>query len=121
MLPLGDAWAGVCRADPERPWRPDEAMLRPLCNLGYARGNCARFPAQDGPDAVRFAVTQDDGSCVRIYLVIERDHCPFSHGLLEYSRELGAFFNPPADQIIERQARAYVESYLRRKSEASER
>jgi len=121
MLPLGDAWAGVCRADPDRPWQPDEAILRPLCNLGYARGSCARFPAADGPDAVRFAVSDDDGACLRIYLVVERDHRPFAHGPLEYSRAKGAFAEPPPDETISRQARAYVESYLRRKSEALER
>ena len=121
MLPLGDAWDGVCRAVPDRPWQPDESILRALCNLGYARGSCARFPAVDGPDAVRFAVSHDDGACLRIYLVVERDHHPFSHGPLEYSRAGGAFVEPPADETTNRQARAYVESYLRRKSEASER
>jgi hypothetical protein len=125
MLPLGDAWAGVCRADPHRPWQPDEAILRPLCNLGYARGNCARFPAPNspagGPDAVRFSVSDDDGACLRIYLVVESDHLPYAHRPLEYSRASGAFLDPPPDETISRQARAYVESYLRRKSEAFDR
>ena len=119
MLPLGDAWAGVCRAVPDQPCRPDESALRPLCNFGYARGSCARFPSADGPDAVRFTVSQDDGARLRIYLVVERDHLPFAHGPLEYSRATGAFVEPPPDQTIGRQAGAYVESYLRRKSEAS--
>lgn len=117
-LPLGDSWAGVCRAVPDRPWQPDEAVLRPLCNLGYARGNCARFPAQDGPDAIRFAVSGDDGACIRIYYVVERDHHPFAHGPLEYSRAAGGFATIPEDDNLTRQASAYVESYLRRKSEA---
>lgn len=119
MLPLGDAWAGMCRAVPDRPWRPEDAMLRPLCNLGYARGQCAHFPPDDGPDAVRFAVSRDDGASLRVYYVIERDHHPFAHGPLDYSLAAGDFVNPPSFENVGRQARAYVESYLRRKKEAS--
>jgi hypothetical protein len=119
MLPLGDSWAGSCRAVPDLPWQPEEAVLRPLCNLGYARGNCARFPSHDGPDAFRFTISGDDGATVRIYYVVERDHHPFSHGPLEYSRTQGAFVAMPADEMLTRQAAAYVESYFRRKSEAS--
>ena len=115
MLPLGDAWAGVCRAVPDLPWQPDEAMLRRLCNLGYARGTCARFPSGEGPDAVRFTVSRDEGASVRIYYVVERDHHPFAHGPLDYSVAWGAFVNPPSGETMSRQAQAYVESYLRRK------
>jgi len=115
ILPLGDSWAGVCRAVPNLPWQPDEAMLQRLCNLGYARGTCARFPAVDGPDAVRFTVSRDEGACLRIYYVLERDHHPFAHGPLDYSVAGGAFVNPPASETMGRQAQAYVESYLRRK------
>jgi len=118
MLPLGDAWDGVCRAVPGPPWKPGDAVLRSLCNLGYARGNCHRFPSDAGPDAVRFAVSRDDGATVCIHYVVERDHHPFVHGPLEYSLAGAAFVNPPAGEIVGRQARAYVESYLRRKKEA---
>src|SRR6185369_16454357 len=111
-LPLGDSWAGVCRAVPERHWQPDEAVMRPLCNLGYARGSCPRFPEPDGPDAVRFTISSDDGGSVRIYYVVERDHRPYAHGPLEYSRAAGAFACPPANENLTRQAAAYLESYL---------
>src|SRR5712691_7429407 len=87
MLPLGDAWAGVCRAAPDDPWQPEDTF-QPLCNLGYARDRCARFPretgAGTGPDAVRFAVSADNGATIRLYYVIERDHHPFAHGPLEF-------------------------------------
>jgi hypothetical protein len=115
ILPLGDRWAGVCRAVPDLPWQPDEAMLQRLCNLGYARGTCARFPSGDGPDAMRFTVSRDQGASLRIYYVLERDHHPFAHGPLDYSVASGAFVNPPAGETMSRQAQAYVESYLRRK------
>jgi len=121
MLPLGASWAGTCRALPDHSCQPDEGVVRSLCNLGYARGVCARFPAGEGPDAVRFTISADDGECLRIFYVIERDHLPFSHGPMAYSLSRGAFDQPAPGEIISRQAQAYVASYLRRKAEASAR
>jgi hypothetical protein len=118
MLPLGGYWAGICRAVPEPRSQPDAATLRALCNLGYARGACSRFPEGDGPDAVRFTISGDDGATLRLYYVVERNHHPFAHGPLEYSRALATFAEPPANQTLRGQAQAYVESYLRRKSGA---
>ena len=115
MLPLGDVWTGVCRAIADQPWQPDDDRLPTLCNLGYARGHCDHFPAADGPDAVRFTISQDQGATVRIYYVIERDHHPLGHGPLEYSRAEGGIAGSTAGQSVTRQAEAYVASYLRRK------
>ena len=119
MLPLGDAWEGICRAAPEAPWNPDETTLLSLCNLGYARGFCDHFPADEGPDAARFTVTGDQEDSLRLYYVLERDHHPWAHGPLEFSRSQAAFVGPPGTETARRLARAYVESYLRRKMEAS--
>jgi hypothetical protein len=83
------------------------------CNLGYARGECARFPAGDGPDAVRFTISSHQSTAIRIYYVMERDHHPFAHGRLEYSPAAAGFVTPPETAALESQARAYVESYLR--------
>ena len=116
MLPLGDSWAGICRAIPDRPSPPDDGVVRPLCNLGYARDTCARFPSGDGPDAVRFAISRDDGASIGVAYVVERDHHPFAHGRLEYFSASRAFADRPGGEILERQAQAYVESYRRRTS-----
>jgi hypothetical protein len=118
MLPLGDCWAGVCRSLAGGALPPDETSLRRLCNLGYARGACARFPSGDGPDAVRFAISGDSGAAIGIAFVVERDHHPFAHGRLDYSAETGTFAAHPGGDILERQAQAYAESYRRRKSGA---
>jgi hypothetical protein len=106
---LGDLYTGECRAGG---WRPDEQTIFDRCNLGYARGSCAHFPASDGPDAVRFSVSKDDRTAIKILYSIERDHRPFSNGALEFSTAAGGFAAAP--ESIERLASAYVRSYLRR-------
>jgi hypothetical protein len=119
ILPLGDAWSGVCRAASGTPRRPDEAQLRPLCYFGYARGRCDCFPPDDpGPDAVRFTIASDDDASLGILYVHERDHHPFAHGPLQYSLSGHRFLQPLPDETFARQAEAYIESYLRRKNEA---
>jgi len=118
MLPLGGAWAGVCRAIPGDAWQPEAADQERRCNIGYARGLCSRFPDDAGPDAIRFTVSRDDGATLRLYYVVERDHHPFAHGPLEYSCSAIAVAGDRSD-LLNAQAEAYAASYLRRKSEAS--
>ena len=78
-----------------------------------------RFPDGDGPDAVRFAMWRDDGASIWVRFAIERDHHPFCARPLEYARDAAGFHAPPASGLLERQARAYIESYLRRKGESA--
>jgi len=120
MLPLGGAWSGFCCAVPGDAWQPEAADLERRCNLGYARGLCSRFPDDSGPDAIRFTISRDDGAVLRLYYVAERDHHPFAHGPLEYSRA-AAGITPGQErrETLDAQAAAYAASYLRRKSEAS--
>jgi hypothetical protein len=119
-LPLGGWWKGVCQAVPGAPQAEAGAgsWCDTNCNLGYARGQCARFPAGEGPDAVRFAISSHDSTAIRIYYIVERDHQPFAHGRLEYSLPAAGFVTPPETATLARQAQAYVESYLRRKEES---
>ena len=116
MLPLADLWAGSCCAVAGRKDQPDEGAVRPLCNMGYARGVCSRFPADDpGPDAVRFTVSRDDGARLLLHYVLERDHHPFAHGRLEYAVTDCRFVPAVSGEVLCRQAEAYVLSYLQRK------
>jgi len=115
--PLGDLWSGACRAQPESEWLPDAATAQQFCNFGYARGKCPRF-AGEGGDAVRFTISQDRDGLIRIYWVVEKDHLPFAHGPLEYSRADARFKNPDPDVLLAQQAQAYVSSYLRRKEDS---
>ena len=94
-LPLGDSWVGLCRAGDGPPAEPDVA-LHSMCNLGYARGCCSRFPIDDaGPDAVRFAITSVTEPSLDLCYVLERDHHPFVHGSLRYSFAAGRFLPAP--------------------------
>jgi hypothetical protein len=116
MLPLGDFWDGVCHAQTSgNPWQPGEDTVLTLCNIGYARGHCVRFPQEDGPDAVRFVVSGDDASSVRLHYTLERDHHPYAHGPLEFSRKEGVLADTAVNKLLACQAQAYVKSYLRRK------
>ena len=115
-LPLGDAWPGLCHASGGVPVAPEAASLVSLCHLGYARGRCSHFPKDDaGPDAVRFGISADTGAALAIHYVLERDHHPFAHGPLSYSVATGRFVEAVPEDILMRQAEAYVESYLRRR------
>ena len=121
MLPLGDWWKGICHAVADAPEAAGGSWCDTgrdtCCNLGYARGECARFPQGEGPDAVRFSISSHEGAAIGIYYVVERDHHPFAQGRLEYSLTAAAFVAPPETATLAHQAQAYVESYLRRKEE----
>lgn len=121
MLPLGDAWSGMCQADPDNPWQPGAETLYPLCNIGYARACCARFPAGDGPDSIRFSVSAAQEGSLHLYYVVERQHLPLAHGPLEYISPEAGFRPEPPLAAVTRLAGAYVSSYLRRRGEASVR
>jgi hypothetical protein len=112
LLPLLDSWTGLCHADPAHPALPPNTLT---CNLGYARGQCARFPNDTSPDAVRFTISHFDANGLLLYYVIERDHHPFAYGPLEYSFTSG--FPHITDPLLKQQATAYVKSYQRRKRE----
>ena len=112
-MPLGDAYGGHCRACAGEPVRPAETQLRELCNFGYARGRCDRFPAASGADAVRFSITSDDGSRVRMVYVVESEHAPLEHGSLEYLIEERRL-EGAGPGLLSAQAAAFVASYLLR-------
>lgn len=109
-LPLGDPYTGECRAQVEA-ITPGEQTLRQLCNRGYGRGGCERFPAAAPADAVRFHVTRQDGSTLVIQYIFEKDCWPIRQGLLEYS---GGAPGPADDLILQQQATVFAQSYLRR-------
>jgi len=113
LLPLGDSFLGVCLADPRQPVDPEESRLG-LCNLGYARGECPRFPAE-AADAVRFALSRDNQQSLQIYYVLERGHHPVEHGELTFLTGEQVLSPPILNPVLDRQAAAYAASYLRRK------
>jgi hypothetical protein len=115
-LPLGDPYHGVCHAEPSHIFDPPEATQRDLCNCGYARGRCDRFPLDSSSDAIRFSVTGDQGGRVRLVYIIEKNHAPADHGAMESGPEEMQFISLGENEILSRQARAFLESYLRRKS-----
>jgi hypothetical protein len=109
---LGDAHFGFCHSPSGGSFAPSEEHQRELCNHGYARGLCEHFPISGAADAVRFSVTDDRGGRLRVVYVLEKDHAPQSHGALEFRTAEVPAADAAADDLLMRQARAFVESYL---------
>jgi hypothetical protein len=146
-LPLGDAFAGECRA-PGNTIQPDESRMREVCNLGFGRHGCEQFPPDSAADAIRFHVAKDAGELINIQYVFERDCWPAERGTFDCAAAQGIMTErgtfdcvaaqeiTPAergaiacavtqgiapgggDGILRRQAQVFLESYLRRRSEA---
>jgi hypothetical protein len=114
-LPLGDPYWGECRAA-DASFQPDETRLRQICNLGYGRARCDRFPELASTDAVRFHIASDAGALIRIQYVFEKECWPQEHGVFECHGATGKLSSGPAGEILRKQATAFIESYLRRKS-----
>jgi hypothetical protein len=109
-FPLGEAYRGLCHTAPE-PFAPPESAQRELCNCGYARGRCDRFPAESS-DAVRFSVASENDQSLRIIYIFERRHAPQTHGVIEYSKPLAAL-PPDLDRRLYALALAFVRTHLR--------
>lgn len=94
-------------------WRPEPETSRELCNVGYARGRCPRFPSDAPADAVRFSAASNANDVLAIQFILEREYFPVDHGLLEYSVSTGAFRDSRADGLLLKQARGFAENHLR--------
>jgi len=112
-LPLGDPYSGECRAGASA-FQPEESRVRQVCKLGYGRGCCDRFPESATADAVRFHVSKRRGKLIRIQYIVEKDCWPKEHGTFEYASAVVS--KGPDDEVLRRQASAFLESYLRRRS-----
>ena len=110
-LPLNNAHRGICCAHGE-PFEPPERSQRELCNCGYARGRCERFPGDTLADAVRFSITGEHDGVVQLIYVMERDYAPVEHGLLEYLIAESRLTND-VSEVLAAQARAFLASYRR--------
>ena len=115
-FPLGDPFGGACHARSGDVIEPPEARQRELCNCGYARGRCDRFPGDSAADAVRFSVTDDTATRVSVVYVVEKDHAPAEFGTLEYLVDESRLDGPHISDVLVQQARAFLESYLSRRA-----
>jgi hypothetical protein len=109
-LPLGDPYTGECHAA-TAVIQPGETLIREICNVGYGRTRCEHFPDTSGADAVRFNVAEDQGKLIRIQYVFEKEYWPGEHGVLECPDGLPVTDNA----VLQKQAAAFLGSYLRRR------
>lgn len=112
-LPLGAGFCGTCRAAKEE-IVPTEAELRDFCNLGYA-ARCSRMPADRRADCIRFAVARDDGQRIALQYILERDHAPVEHGVVEFDCEAQQWLSRLEDACLQRQVECYLATYLERR------
>lgn len=104
-MPLGDTWSGECQSAGAL-YTPRDTELREMCNVGYARGRCPRFPESAPADAVRFILVGDakaEGTVVRF--ILEKDHFPAEYGVIGPDTE--------GRDLLNRQARVFLESQER--------
>jgi hypothetical protein len=114
-LPLGEPYYGTCVARPSELYSAPETVQRDFCNCGYARGECGRFPEDSAADAVRFSIKGDSGGRLRLVYVVEKDHAPVEHGEMEYDGVRKELVNGNMSELLKAQARAFAESYVRRR------
>lgn len=104
-LTLLDFHVGSCDQDGQE---PDANTLAACCSRGYAAGACARLPAGSA-DAVRFQVARDLGTILELVWVLERDHMPARHGLLDIPLDAAG-----GSGCLESQGRAFALAWMRR-------
>ena len=112
-LPLGAGWVGQCTAPGSEGVIPEPHRLHGECNLGYA-SSCPNLPQGRAWDAIRFAVSREYESRIRVAYVCERGHLPAEHGNLEYRVHDALWTTRHPDQRIQKMAECFLESWLRK-------
>src|SRR5262245_44008594 len=100
-MSLAEEWAGECCAAQSATAEVPDRVRQDLCNSGYARGQCERFPGDSQADAVRFSLVSE----AQLVYVLEKDHAPVEYGQIDIGRD-------PREPLVS-QARAFLESYRR--------
>jgi hypothetical protein len=77
--PLGAVFDGLCHASGE-PRQPEEELIRDVCNFGYGRNCCPRFPQNSEADAVRFSEHRG-----KLLWILEKEYQPLRHGVADDS------------------------------------
>jgi hypothetical protein len=110
--PLGKAHSGLCCSRAGERLQPSAQHQEELCNYGYARGICERFPAESTADAVRFSIVEEDALRLRIVYVLENEHAPAQFGTLEYGIGAGSVLTSCPDATLARQAEAFAQNHI---------
>lgn len=107
-LPLIQEHEGMCHAG-----GADTFANGPVCNHGYARGNCERFPKEEPSIALRYSVLRCDGRELEVLCIAEENHVPVRSRRLHFSPDLNRLSEMDLDACLAAQAIAFSRSYLR--------
>ena len=106
-LPLLAYFSGQCHAGSEAPAQPDDLRL---CNTGYARARCPRFPQASPYDAVRISLRHHSPEALTLRYVLEKDCWPAAHGQTRLILETRCLDPEPESRLLARQLRAFAEA-----------
>ncbi|MEP7352491.1 MAG: hypothetical protein ABI824_04585 [Acidobacteriota bacterium] len=121
-FPLGSAYQGTCLVVASVPFVPALDHQERVCNFGYpttSTAGCERFPSDAPADAVRFAWASQVGSrrksdLVQIVYILEKEHTPAEHGVLDYSLKAASFRPNTCTDPVLAQALKFAEQGGRR-------
>ena len=108
--PLGAPYRGLCHAEPQ-PVSPPAAALMDCCNMGYARGRCARFAALEA-DATRFEIREHSVDSATVRWLAERDCLPVGTGTAPLEHIDGRWrCREQVPPVLRRQIEAFMEAF----------
>jgi hypothetical protein len=103
--PLGVLHTGACHAT-SGPVAADATV----CNIGYARGQCPRFPEDAVADALRFSIVAKTDESIEVLYVFETAHLPIEQGRLRFSLATQTLTGAETRPVLKQQALAFLNS-----------
>ena len=112
-LPLVEEYEGLCLAAAEPFTAPADTQFR-LCNQGYPRGGCERFPSDETRSCLRYELLSRNENTLEVMIIAERDYAPVDWRVVRYSTATGAEEPEISDACMRAQLAAFCRAYLNR-------
>lgn len=110
-LPLIEEYEGLCRVAAEPFAAPADTQFR-LCNQGYPRGGCERFPSDETRSCLRYELLSRSEDIFEVMIIAERDYAPVEWRVVKYSFAAGTVEPEMSDACMRAQLAAFCRAYL---------